>query len=624
MKNYRLFLYIIGCALVVSGVLLNVSASFFISNVGGTMYFHQVAKQFDEIEKTSGRLKMTHLLADLFKEANPEEAAIISYLSMGRLRAVYKGTQFNFAEKNLYNILSDLLDIPLDQIIKDSKKIGDLGTYAQENIAWSVKDPLSLEEVYQSLNEFESIGGIGSVEKKSEHLKRLLQKVDSLSAKYIIRIILDKLRLGFSDMTIIDALSWMEVGDKSLRKVIENAYNICADIGLIARILKEQGIDALKKMKINIHVPIRLAAAERLASPKAIIEKIGPCVVQPKLDGFRLQIHIDNTGKEKKVTFYSRNLLNMSYMFPDLIEALKDIPVDQMICEGEAIVYDRHTGSFVPFQETVKRKRKHGIEQAISDFPLQVYLFDLLYLNGKDLLNETHEERRKKLIDICEGAENNIVHVIEEEYVKTPQELEEYFRKTVHLGLEGVVAKRPNALYQPGKRNFNWIKLKRHEEGQLEDTIDCVVLGYYAGAGKRAQFGIGAFLVGVLNTKADTFESIAKIGTGLSDEGWRELKANCDIHAVPEQPKNVVCAKELVPDIWTAPEIVCAVRADEITLSPLHSAGKTKSNLGYALRFPRFIGYRPDKSPEQATTVDEIRQLYSIQFEKEKRRKGSA
>lgn len=188
-----------------------------------------------------------------------------------------------------------------------------------------------------------------------------------------MRIILGTLRLGFSDMTLIDALSWMITGDKSLRSRIEHAYNLCADIGLIARELKAGGIEALDAMHIKMGIPIRPAAAERLPNAQAIIDKIGDCVAQPKLDGFRLQIHVDNTKETPEIHFFSRNLLDMSYMFPDLVASLKNLPVKQVIFEGEAIVFDPNTGNFLPFQETVKRKRKHGIDQAISEFPLKLF-----------------------------------------------------------------------------------------------------------------------------------------------------------------------------------------------------------------------------------------------------------
>ncbi len=430
----------------------------------------------------------------------------------------------------------------------------------------------------------------------------------------MLRVILGKLRLGFSDMTIVDSLSWMEAGDKSLRGIIENAYNVCVDLGLIAFEFKENGIDAVERMKVHIGIPIRPAAAERLPTARAIIEKLGVCVAQPKLDGFRLQIHLDKRTARAKVHFFSRNLIDMSHMFPDLTHAVASLDVTDMICEGEAIVYDPNTNTFLPFQETVKRKRKHGIEEAIESFPLRVYLFDLLYLNGKEMMSKTHEERRDALLKICKHNTDSRIAVIDERVMRTPEELEADFNENITAGLEGLVVKRPDAIYQPGKRNFNWIKLKRQEEGHLEDTIDCVILGYYHGAGKRASFGIGAFLVGVYNKHDDCFETIAKIGTGMTDEEWIMLRKKCDELAVENRPRNVVCAKGLYPDVWVSPEMVCMVRADEITVSPLHAAGQSEKTLGYALRFPRFMGYRIDKSPREATTVKEIVGLYKDQF----------
>ncbi len=388
---------------------------------------------------------------------------------------------------------------------------------------------------------------------------------------------------------------------------------MCADIGLIAKTLKEKGIEGISAMQVHIGIPIRPAAAERSPTAQAIIDRLGPCVAQPKLDGFRLQIHVDNTREKPSIWFFSRNLIDMSYMFPDLTDAVSRLPVTNIICEGEAIVYDPNTKVFLPFQETVKRKRKHGIEQAVAEFPLRVYLFDLLYLNGASLMSETHMTRREQLLALMDQYHDDVVQPIDERYMTTGKQLLDYFQENISAGLEGLVVKRPDSVYTPGKRNFNWIKLKRQEEGHLDDTIDSVILGYYYGAGKRADFGVGAFLVGVYNKQTDMFETIAKVGTGLKDDDWRELKKICDAIKVTEQPKHVACAKELAPDVWVAPEKVCLIRADEITLSPIHTANKTQEHLGFALRFPRFMGYRLDKSAKDATTVNEIKYLYEVQ-----------
>ncbi len=576
--------------------------------------FNKVAQAFQAIEQENSRLAMTRLLADVLKDATSSEAGIICNIALGRLNPAYIGTQFNMAHKGVIKTVAKFLDETDADILSAVKKLGDMGLVLV-NYSWNYEDELTVRQVYSSLEEIERSGGIGSQEEKMNKLLRLFASLDPISAKYVVRIILGKLRLGFSDMTLVDALSWMEVGDKSLRPIIEHAYNICADIGLIAASLKENGIEALEKVKIHLGIPIIPAAAERLPTTQAIMKKIGPIVVaQPKIDGFRLQIHVDNTGKKPLIHFFSRNMQDMTGMFPDLVEAFETLKVKQIICEGEAVAYDPNTGTFLPFQETVRRKRKHGISEASQEFPLQVFIFDVLYLNGESLLEVGHEVRRKAVLDIFGSQESTVVHVIEEKIISSPEVLLEYFNRNIAAGLEGLVVKRPNALYQPGKRNFNWIKLKRQEEGHLEDTLDCVVLGYYSGKGKRAKFGIGAFLVGVYNKDEDRFETIAKIGTGLADIDWVDLKNACDEIKVNMKPVNIECTKDLFPDVWVEPKMGCSIRADEITKSPAHTAAKTDMHEGFALRFPRFMGYRPDKSAYDASTVLEIEQMYSNQY----------
>jgi len=577
------------------------------------MKFQVISETFQTIEQTSSRLEMTKLLSELFKQASSTQAEIISYFSLGELYPPYKNLQYNIADKLMIPVVARLLTITEQQVKERMRTAGDLGAVIEQGSWLQGSSDLSVSDVYEKLIDLEKIEGTGSQEQKAGALFTLLGDLDPLSAKYVVRIVLGKLRLGFSDMTVIDALSWMEVGDKSIRKLLEHAYNISVDIGLIAKTLKEGGIEAIEKMHISIGIPIRPAAAERLPTAKDIIEKIGDCVAQPKLDGFRLQIHLDKTGAKSVVHFFSRNMKDMSDMFPDLVTPIEALDVDTLICEGEAIGYDPNTDTFLPFQETVKRKRKHGITEAATEFPLKLFLFDLLYLNGESLLDEPHEQRYTKLKQLVKEDPNNPLQFIQEKEITTAKQLEEYFYSMIGEGLEGVVVKRMDAIYQPGKRNFNWIKLKRQEEGSLDDTIDCVILGYYYGTGKRASFGIGAFLIGLFDAQNDRFETVAKVGTGLSDIGWKELRKKLDAIAIPQKPRNVECAKELYPDVWSAPEIMCIVRADEITKSPTHTAGKTAQDLGFALRFPRFMGYRDDKSPEDATTVAELRDMFAQQ-----------
>lgn len=577
------------------------------------MKFLEFVTFFQKIENESSRIEMTKILAQLLQNSSSADAKIIAYLSQGSLFPAYKNIQFNFAQKGMLSILAMLSGFSESVILHDFKSMGDIGIVAQNRLM-TVDYGLSLQQVYDELVEIASIFATGSIEKKSDRFIILLNKVDPVGAKFIIRIVMKTLRLGFSDMTFIDALSWMEQSNKSLSKEIEAAYNVCADLGLVAYTLKQNGIRGIREMSISVGIPIRPAAAERMTSPADVVAKLGRCVAQPKLDGFRVQVHLKKSISGcAEVHFFSRNMLDMSDMFPDLKALVAALPVRSLICEGEAIVYDEDSESFLPFQQTVKRKRKHDVEQMSIDMPLRLYLFDVLYLNGESLLNNTHVQRRILLQEIVEKTNSQALQVIEEKIIMTARELQDYFLLNITAGLEGLVVKREDAIYQPGKRNFNWIKLKREAHGSLIDTVDCVILGYYAGRGKRAKLGIGALLVGIFNDIKDEYETVAKVGTGLTDSEWKEIKKRCDSIKQLEKPKNVACIKDLYPDEWVAPEIVCCVRSDEITLSPAHMAGKVDGHPGYALRFPRFISYRPDKSARDSTTIAELLHLYAQQ-----------
>ncbi|HAU30059.1 TPA: DNA ligase, partial [Candidatus Dependentiae bacterium] len=308
-----------------------------------------------------------------------------------------------------------------------------------------------------------------------------------------------------------------------------------------------------------------------------------------------------------------RNLLDMSHMFPDLHQAVLCLPYKSLVCEGEALAYDEVSGSYLPFQETVKRRRKHQIDLFAQDKPLRLVLFDLLYKDGESYLDESLKTRYQVLMESAVPCEGSVLQVAEQIFCETPAELESYFLSCIGSGLEGIMAKRPQGKYQPGKRNFNWIKLKRIERGVLDDTIDAVILGYYYGEGRRSGFGIGALLVGIYNKEQDRFESIAKIGTGLSDLEWVAIRELCDQERIESQPHDVFVAPQLWPDVWVAPRIVVVVRADEITKSPVHTAGIKEKTLGFALRFPRFMSLRSDKSSLDATTVEEVVAMHEQQ-----------
>lgn len=596
------------------------------------MLFKRLAEYFSQLEATSLRNKMTEILALLFKEANSTEIGKLSYLLQGRVASLYEAVEFGVADKMIIRAIAKGLNIENVKVTKEFKKEGDLGKtveklknkisnikYIHSTNSGQANNKLNIASVYEILYKIATSSGTGSQDVKINLLGDLLRNADPLSAKYIVRITLAKLRLGFSDMTVLDSLSWMIKGTKELRPLIEKAYNVRPDLGFISQTLKEKGINGLEHVVPKVGTPILMARAERMTTAKDIIDKIGKCSVEPKYDGFRLAVHYNG----KNVFLYSRNMENVTAMYPDIVEGIKkQIKAKDAIIEGEAIGINLKTGEYLPFQETVQRRRKYDVEIKAKEIPLKLFAFDCLYANGTSLLSEPYTKRRKRLTEIIKSGDT--IHLAHEEVTEDPKRLEIVFQDAVTRGLEGIIAKRLEGIYRAGARDFNWIKYKRSYQSKLSDTIDCVVVGYDFGQGKRTGFGIGDFLIGVYDKKKNKFVTVAKIGTGLTDEEWKTLKLRTKNLKLKTKPNSYEVDKMMTCDVWIESEIVVEIRADEITRSPVHTAGRvmgpSKSGsalevkeAGYALRFPRLERFREDKKPEDATTVVEVEKLYKMQ-----------
>lgn len=591
------------------------------------MTFKELVRYFNQLEETNSRLAMTNLLAQLFKKINKEEIDKVLYLLQGRVAPLYEKVDFGIGEKMLIRAIVKGLGTEKKVFINRYKQIGDLGATVEEfrkKITTIKERDFLVVEVFDQLKKLAQMGGEGSQEEKISLLSQLIRRLDPLSCRFFVRIPINTLRLGFSDMTILDAFSWMIKGDKSLRPVIEKKYHIRPDLGLIGKTLKEKGIAGLEKIKIAVFTPILMMRAERLSTAEEIIEKIGRCSIEPKYDGFRLQIHY----QKDKVRLFSRNLEDVTYMYPDLVEGVKrQVIAPAVIFEGEAIGFNPKTGQFLPFQETVQRKRKYGISKKVKEIPLKLFVFEILYLNGNSFLEKPFFERRQSLTKIIKKTGDFLsdkIILADDKIVSRPEELESLFEEAVSQKLEGIMAKKLDGIYQAGARGWNWIKYKRSYSSKLKDTVDCLIMGYDLGRGKRAGFGIGAFLVGVYDEKDDRYLTMAKIGTGLSDEEWRQLKRRCLKFKTEKKPNQYLVDKAMRPDVWLEPAIVVEVRADEISRSPVHTAGRkmkpTKTGQavevdvpGYALRFPRLERFRSDKRPEDATTLREIEAMFKNQ-----------
>src|SRR2546421_1697558 len=580
--------------------------------------FAHLAHTFEKLEKTSSRLALIAILAELFRLIDsPDEIEKVCYLLQGRVAPFFEALEIGMAEKTVASSIAIAYHVTPEHVFTLYATLGDLGLVAEQlrKQAEMESSVLRVEDVFQALKTIAQTSGKGAVERRIALLADLLRQVDSVPAKYVVRIAMGNLRLGIGDATMLDALATAKFHDTHKRKVLEGAYNKTSDLGLIARTLwehprEEDALRAVARLDVQVGKPIRPQLAERLPDAETIIKKMGVVDVEYKYDGLRTQIHKDG----QQVTIFSRNLENMSQMFPEIIEGTRrQVPADSVILDAEALAYNPASEEFLPFQETSRRRRKHDIEAMARQMPLKAFVFDILYKDGVSLLEKPLVERMKILEETIQP--DDILMLTNHQIVRDAKTLSLLFEEAISKGLEGVVAKKLESPYEAGARNFNWVKLKRHSAGALHDTIDCVLLGYIFGRGKRAALGAGALLVGVYDPKQDMFVTVSKIGTGLTDEGWRSIRERTKGLVVDHKPARVWSLIE--PSVWLEPEIVIEVLADEITRSPVHTAGKVGDEPGYALRFPRLIAFREqEKRPEDATTVEELIEMYQRQGKK--------
>lgn len=641
------------------------------------LFFTTLAK----IESVASRNEMTAILAEFFLEVKKEDIAAAVYLMQGRVAPSYEPIEFGMSNKSVLAALDSLAleflsasfdNLPSEEFNASSllKELGDIGLVCETLLHKlpSINNSFdSLKEIHENLLKITQISGAGSQLLKQESLQNILKRLNPLAGRYICRVITGELRLGVSEKTIFDALSWAIDGTKKHREIIERAYGARSDLGYISSLVKEaldsnfkdanpQEKDAnsklatiktlttlLSQVKLQTGVPVASKLCEREDTAKAVFKRLETCILQPKLDGMRAQIHFQrerksnsaNNERNKNVQstsfnlsestevkqIYSRNQESLTDAFPDILEVLEHLDCDSCIIDSEVVGYDYDSDSYLSYQETMTRRRKHGVSDAQTAVPLKSMAFDLLYLNGEDLTETPVEVRLEKLKTLLENSKNqNRISLLETVVVNSENELEEYFQAQIAQGLEGILCKKMGTNYAPGSRNYDWIKLKANTQESLVDTIDVVVIGYFAGTGERAKYGFGSLLTAVYDDQLDMFVSVAKVGSGFTDELAPQIRGDLERLRVNNKPENVEVVKSLTPDYWVTPEIVIEVVADEITRSPAHVAAKNLkadfekdlSGKGLSLRFPRIKIWNRDKRANQATNTKELLRLFEL------------
>ncbi|MEM2016752.1 MAG: ATP-dependent DNA ligase, partial [Nitrososphaerota archaeon] len=553
------------------------------------------------------------------KKSPPEIIDKIVYLTVGEIYPPFTGIELGVADKLALRAVK-LASGQHEKFVKEEySRLGDIGLVAEKLLQKRSQitlhmHELTVQEVYQSLEKIARAVGEGAMEMKVQILVGLLASATPKEAKYILRIVTGKLRLGVADMTILDALAILYGGGKEARESFERAYNLTSDIGYVAKIAVSEGLEGIKNIKITIGRPVRPMLAERLSSATEILDKVGgKCIVEYKYDGERMQIH----KKCGDVIIFSRRQENITSQYPDVVKLVQEsVLADEAILECEAVAIEKETGEMLPFQELMHRKRKHEIHKAIEEYPVSLYFFDVLYVDGRDLTIEPLEQRRKILEKIVKIGER--INLSKAVYTDSSEGLERFFHEAVEVGCEGVVVKAlgKEAIYRAGARGWLWIKYKRDYKSEMIDTVDLVVVGAFHGRGRRSG-KYGALLMAAYDPEKDVFPSVCKVGSGFTDEDLEKLPSileQCKIHH-----RHARVETGMEADVWFEPRLVLEIIGAEITLSPIHRAGWNviKENTGLAIRFPRFTGkYRLDKSPEDATTVNELIEMYNSQLKK--------
>jgi len=574
--------------------------------------YQTVAEAYRDLERATGRLALTERLAALLAGTPPELLPTVCYLCQGLIAPEFAGVDLGLAEKLAVRAVATATGTGPEQVTATVRETGDLGQAAEQLLDATAADrPASLEvtAVVDTLHRIAEAEGAGSQGRKLELLAGLLTQATPLEARYLLRLVTGGLRLGIGTPTILDALAQAHAGGRAARPVLERAYNICCDLGRVAATLAEGGLAAVERLQVRPGNPVRVMLAQRLSDAAEILGKLdGQCAAEYKYDGVRVQAHRTADGQ---IELFTRRLERVATQFPDVVELLAaGLGPSEAILEGEVVAYDPAAGELRPFQEVMFRRRKYGISDAVRDIPVSLFCFELLYADGQDLTMLSYPQRRARLAEAI--AVSPRLRLTTATEVVTPAALDAAFEQAVTDGCEGLVCKSvsPDAHYQAGARGWLWIKLKRDYRTELSDTVDLVVVGAFAGRGRRR--GVyGALLLAAYDPDADVFRTVTKCGTGFSDADLAALPARLAPLARPERPARVDAGQQ--PDVWFEPGLVLEILSAELTLSPTYTAGwgLIKADAGLAMRFPRFTGrWRDDKAPQDATTTGELVDLY--------------
>ncbi|CAG8501538.1 8172_t:CDS:10 [Ambispora leptoticha] len=609
---------------------------------GEPVPFTTLCKTFEAIEKETKRLIIQeYLTAFLTKviELTPENLLQALYLCLNRICPEYENLELGVGEGILVKAIAESTGRNSTSIKKDMRALGDLGSVAKaskqsQSTLWTPKS-LTIPSVFNRMKTIATTNGQESQARKLGEIKGLLSACTTgEEAKFLIRSLEGKLRIGLAEQTVLISLAQAIVlKDPQYQKLSKSAkaselaeapnilkavYSEVPSYDIIVPKLLEFGVKGLRKhCKLTPGIPVKPMLAHPTKSITEVLDRLEghKFTCEFKYDGERGQIHRLENGTVK---IYSRNLEDNSQKFPDILEKIPKVlkpNTKSFVIDCEVVAWDNENHCIRPFQVLSTRKRKDVKEEDIT-VSVCIFAFDILYLNGESLLQKPFSERRQSLYDAFQPLRGEFAFAHHMDAANI-EEIQTFLDESVKDNCEGLMVKiseGPESTYEPSKRSRNWLKLKKDYLTGVGDSLDLVVIGAYLGRGKRTNL-YGAFLLACYDPDNEEYQTICKIGTGFSDAVLEEHYKFLKQHEI-EAPKSYYnYDKNTNPDVWFEPCQVWEVLTADLSISPVYKAavGVSDPTKGVSLRFPRFIKVRDDKTPEDATTSEQIAEMYKGQ-----------
>lgn len=562
------------------------------------MKYSKLTDVYEKLESTQSKLEKTRILAELFKEVDDKDLEKVVLLASGKVFPSYSNKEIGIAAKMMVKAISKATGLSEKDVEEKFRDMGDLGLVAADCIkrrkqVTLLKKTLTVEKVFENLREIASIEGKRSQEKKMNLIAELFAWSESKEAVYITRTVLEELRIGVAEGIIRDAVveAFLKPKNKEEKddftSAVEYAWNIRSDFAEVAKIAKKEGLKGLKNVKIKLGQPINLMLGEKAKNIKEIIDKFGKVAIEYKYDGMRAEIHKEGD----KVWIFTRRLEDVTKQFPDLVKLCKKaLKPKNCIVEGETLAIDPKTEYPRPFQELSQRiQRKYRIREMIEKIPIQINLFDILYLEGKTLFDKAFKERRnilEKSVKEIPGKFQLAKQIVTDDLKRA----EEFYHEALNAKQEGVFLKVLDSKYVFGRHVGGWYKIK-----PIMETLDLVIVAATWGEGKRANW-LSSYVLATREPDTGDYLPCGMMGTGLTEDMFQLMTDKLKPLIVEEKGK----------EVKVKPRVVVEVAYQEIQKSPNYKSG-------YALRFPRLIRIREDKGPEEADTINRLIDLYKSQ-----------